>query len=107
MGQYFVYIMASKSKVLYTGVTNNLEKRVYQHKQKLIDGFTKKYRASRLVYYEATREPLSAITREKQIKGWTRNKKVALIEEMNPNWKDLSEEWYGETLPLRRGSGSG
>lgn len=94
VAQYFTYIMASKSKTLYVGVTNNLERRVYQHKQKLVDGFTKKYRINKLVYYEATPNVLSAITREKQIKGWLRSKKIALIESMNPEWKDLSQEWY-------------
>jgi putative endonuclease len=73
-------------------VTNNLEKRVYEHKQKLIEGFTKKYNTTMLVYYEGTNDVRTAIAREKQIKGWRRSKKIALIESMNPQWKDLSEE---------------
>jgi len=90
---YFVYIMASKSRTLYTGVTNNLVRRVYEHKQKLIPGFTKKYNLTRLVYYETMPEVRAAITREKQIKGWRRAKKIALIESLNPHWQDLSANW--------------
>ncbi len=91
--QYYVYIMTNKSRTLYTGVTSNLIRRVYEHKNKLIDGFTKKYNITKLIYYELTNEVTSAIAREKQIKGWLRKKKFALIESMNPQWKDLSEEW--------------
>jgi putative endonuclease len=91
--QYYVYIMTNRSRTLYTGVTGNLIRRVYEHKNKLVDGFTKKYNITKLVYYEATNEITSAIEREKQIKGWLRKKKIALIESMNPDWKDLSEEW--------------
>jgi len=91
--QYYVYIMTNKSRTLYTGVTSNLIRRVYEHKNKLIDGFTKKYNITKLVYYEVTNEVTSAIAREKQVKGWLRKKKIALIESMNPQWKDLSEEW--------------
>ncbi|HNB41690.1 MAG TPA: GIY-YIG nuclease family protein [Anaerolineales bacterium] len=94
MKTYYVYIMASKSRVLYTGVTNNLERRVYEHKNKLIEGFTNKYNVDRLVHYEETNDVNVAITREKQIKGWLRSKKIALIESANPQWKDLSLEWY-------------
>ncbi len=90
--QYYVYIMTNRSKTLYTGVTNNLLRRVFEHKNKLIKGFTKKYNITKLVYYEVTNEVSSAIAREKQIKGWLRKKKIALIESMNPTWKDLSEE---------------
>ena len=86
--------MASKSRVLYTGVTNNLERRVYEHKNKLIEGFTSKYNVDRLVHYEETNDVNVAIAREKQIKGWLRSKKIALIESANPQWKDLSLEWY-------------
>jgi len=93
MKQYYVYIMTNKSKILYTGVTNNLEHRVYSHKNKLIEGFTKKYKITKLVYFETTNNVESAITREKQIKGWLRSKKIALIESMNPEWKDISEEF--------------
>ncbi len=92
MKQYFVYIMTSKTGTLYTGMTNNLQRRVYQHKHKLVEGFTNKYNVNRLVYFEAFNEVLDAIAREKQIKGWRRSKKIALIESMNPKWQDLSEE---------------
>jgi len=91
--QYYVYIMTNKSRTLYTGVTNNLQRRVFEHKNKLINGFTKKYNITKLIYYEVTNEVTSAIAREKQIKGWLRKKKITLIESMNPEWKDLSEEW--------------
>jgi putative endonuclease len=91
--QYFVYIMASRSHVLYVGVTNDLQRRVGQHKQKVVEGFTQKYNVTRLVYYEMTNDVHVALNREKEIKGWLRKKKIALIESMNPQWKDLSEEW--------------
>jgi len=96
MGQYYVYIMTNRSRTLYTGVTNDLQRRVYEHKRKLVDGFTKKYNLSRLVYYETTNDVRSAIAREKQIKGWVRSKKIALVESMNPTWRDLSEGCYEE-----------
>lgn len=86
--------MTNKSKTLYTGVTNNLERRVFEHKHHLVKGFTNKYKITKLVYYEATNDVLSAITREKQIKGWLRKKKLALIESVNPRWKDLNEVWF-------------
>jgi putative endonuclease len=76
---------------LYTGVTNNLERRVYEHRHKLVDGFTKKYSVTRLVYYETTNDVQSAIEREKQIKGWLRQRKVALVESVNPGWRDLGD----------------
>ena len=88
--QYFVYVLASRSRVLYVGVTNALERRVFEHKQKLIPGFTAEYDVNRLVYFESTRCVLAAIQREKQIKGWRRDRKVALIESINPDWEDLS-----------------
>jgi len=94
MKQYYIYIMTNKSKTLYIGVTDNLERRVYEHKNKLIEGFTKKYNITKLVYYEMTNDVLSAIEREKQIKGWLRRKKIALIEAVNPKWADLSEEGF-------------
>ena len=93
MRQYYVYIMTNKSRTLYTGVTNNLERRVYEHKQKLIPGFTTKYNISRLVFFEATQDIKAAIEREKQIKGWLRSKKIALIESVNPQWEDLSSRF--------------
>ena len=93
MNQYFVYIMTNKSKTLYTGVTNNLQRRVYEHKEKIFKGFTAKYNVTKLVYFEIFNDINSAIRREKQIKGWLRKKKIDLIETTNPEWKDLSEEW--------------
>jgi len=93
MKQYYIYIMTNNSKTLYIGVTDNLERRVYEHKNKLIEGFTKKYNITKLAYYEMTNDVQSAIEREKQIKGWLRRKKIDLIEAMNPKWTDLSEEW--------------
>ena len=91
--QYYVYIMTNATRTLYVGVTNDLERRVYQHKQKLIDGFTKKYNLTWLAYYEQTSDVRSAIAREKEIKGWRRSKKVELIESFNPRWRDLSQDW--------------
>ena len=91
---YFVYILTNKhNTTLYTGVTNNLERRLYEHKNKLVEGFTKRYNLDKLVYYEATSDVRSAIEREKQIKGWTRAKKDCLIETINPQWRDLSLDW--------------
>jgi putative endonuclease len=92
--QYYVYIMASPKGTLYTGVTNNLKRRVYEHKHKLIEGFTKKYNVVRLVYCQETPDIRAAIAREKQIKGWRRSKKLALIKSVNPEWQDLSDGWY-------------
>ena len=94
MKQYYVYIMTNNSRTLYTGVTDNLVRRAYEHKKKLVEGFTKKYNITRLVYYETTSDVRAAIQREKQVKGWLRKKKIALIEAANPEWKDLSEGWY-------------
>ncbi len=93
MKHYFVYIMSSLSRRIYIGVTNNLERRVSEHKQKLVPGFTAKYNMTRLVYSETYTDINAAIAREKQIKGWLREKKIALIQSVNPMWKDLSEEW--------------
>jgi putative endonuclease len=90
VAQYYVYIMTNKSRTLYTGVTNDLARRVYEHKQKLLPGFTSKYNITKLVYFEATEDVYAALNREKQIKGWLRDKKIALIEAANSNWKDLS-----------------
>ncbi len=83
-----------RNGTLYTGITNDLERRVYEHKHKLVKGFTSKYNLMRLVYYEDTDDVSAAIAREKQIKGWLRRKKLALIESMNPEWKDLSDGWF-------------
>ena len=91
---YFVYILTNKTnKVLYTGVTNNLERRLYEHKNHLVDGFSSKYNTNKLVYYEVSESVESAIAREKQIKAYRRDKKIALINELNSEWKDLSLEW--------------
>ena len=95
MKTYYVYIMANKRRTLYTGVTNNLERRVYEHKQHMIPGFTRKYNIDHLVYFETWGDIRGAIGREKQIKGWLRTRKVALIIAKNPAWMDLSEGWYG------------
>ena len=92
MSQYYVYIMASRSGVLYTGVTSDINRRVGEHKEGQIPGFTKKYKVNRLVYYESMQEVNAAIAREKQIKGWRREKRVQLIETINPGWDDLSRE---------------
>ncbi len=95
MKQYYVSILTNRSKTLYTGVTNTLQRRLYEHKHHLVAGFTSKYHITRLVYFEETSDANAAIAREKQIKGWVRAKKVALIESINPDWRDLSEEWRG------------
>ena len=93
--RFFVYIMTNRprSHVLYTGVTGNLPHRVFQHKNKLVAGFTSRYNLTRLVYYEEFVYPDAAIAREKEIKGWRRGKKVQLIEARNPHWRDLAEKW--------------
>ena len=90
---YYVYILSSKTRVLYIGVTNDLEKRLWQHKQHLIPGFTKRYNVDQLVYFEHTQSIEGAIEREKHLKGWLRAKKVALIESVNPTWAELSAQW--------------
>jgi len=90
MNEYYVYIMTNKSRTLYTGVTNNLERRVLEHKSKSIPGFTCRYNITRLVWYEKFGDIRDAIETEKRIKGWVRAKKIALIESGNPEWKDLS-----------------
>jgi putative endonuclease len=92
--QYYVYIMTNRSGTLYTGVTNNIKQRVHQHKNKLIEGFTRKYNINRLLHVETFSDVYSAIAREKTIKGWLRKKKIELIDGANPDWKDLSEDWY-------------
>lgn len=90
--QYYIYIMTNKNNtVLYTGVTSDLKRRVFEHKEKLIDGFTRRYRVHKLVYYEVSEEPLSAIAREKQIKAGSRRNKLDLVQGMNPHWIDLYE----------------
>ena len=109
---YCVYILASRSRVLYTGVTSQLLERVKQHREGLVPGFTSRYRIHRLVYFETYQSPKPAIAREKEIKGWSGAKKVALIEERNPTWEDLA----GDLFPVyprkagpspAKGAGSG
>jgi len=93
--RFYVYIMTNRprSHVLYTGITGNLPHRVFQHKNKLVPGFTSRYNLTRLVFYEQFVYPDAAINREKEIKGWRRSKKIRLVESMNPHWHDLAESW--------------
>jgi len=90
MKTYYVYIISNHSKTLYIGVTNNLERRMYEHKNKLVNGFSKKYNLNKLVYFEQSQSIANTITREKQLKNWHREWKINLIESMNPKWEDLS-----------------
>ncbi|HDY68827.1 MAG: GIY-YIG nuclease family protein [Candidatus Scalindua sediminis] len=91
---YYIYLLTNwNNKVMYVGVTNNLIRRIYEHKNKLVKGFTKKYNVNKLVYYEVTQDVIAALTREKEIKKWRREKKDRLVNRMNPTWKDLSLEW--------------
>ena len=92
MRNFYVYLMTNwNNKVMYLGVTNDLERRVYEHRNKLLKGFTEKYNISKLVYFEETSDVTAAITREKEIKKWRREKKNALVERVNPDWKDLGQ----------------
>ena len=94
MKNYYVYILTNKTdQVMYIGVTNDLYRRLYEHKNDLVEGFTKKYRVHKLVYFEQTNDVHSALTREKELKGWRRSRKNALVETVNPQWIDLSEQW--------------
>jgi len=97
--QYFVYIMTNTSRTLYTGVTNDLVRRVYEHKNKIIPGFTSRYNISELVYFEKTSDVQTALAREKEIKGWRRAKKTRLIDSINPKWLDLSAAWFKDEIP--------
>lgn len=97
---YTVYILGSITGTLYIGITNDLVRRVRQHKHHTFGGFTEKYDVDRLLYYESFHEVTNAIAREKQLKGWRREKKIALIEKMNPKWEDLSKGWYDK--PVRQ-----
>ncbi len=97
---FWVYILASTSRHIYTGVTNDIERRVREHKDGRIEGFTRRYRIDRLVYCERFRYVVNAIAREKEIKGWDRRKRIALIEQANPTWEDLSLEWDKAIEPL-------
>jgi putative endonuclease len=98
---YFTYILASRSRTIYVGVTSDLRRRVFQHKQKTHPGFTARYNCNRLVWFETFSKVSAAIQREKEIKGWTRVKKIALIEVNNPTWEDLSEPWFPYLAPHR------
>jgi putative endonuclease len=93
LATYYVYIMTNRTRRLYIGVTNDLGRRVYQHKHHVMPGFTSKYFLERLVYFEETNDVRAAISREKELKGWRRSKKIALIEKLNPRWSDLSRGW--------------
>jgi putative endonuclease len=90
MNNYYVYVLASRTGTLYIGMTRDLVRRVYEHKHKLVPGFTARYGVDRLVYFEHTHDVAAAITREKTIKGWTRKRKLALVASVNPEWKDLA-----------------
>ncbi len=92
--RYFAYIMASRSRTLYVGVTGNLRKRVFEHKWREHEGFTARYNCDRLIWFEGFQYVQSAIAREKELKGWRRSKKIALVESINPGWVDLSRDWY-------------
>jgi len=92
----YVYILASRRGTLYIGVTNNLGRRMYEHKHGLVPGFTNKYKVNRLVYFEEFNRADDAIAREKQLKGWSRRRKVALIESLNPRLEDLTGQWLGD-----------
>lgn len=93
-GCYFTYMMASRSRTLYIGVTGDLHKRVFQHKWKEHEGFTARYNCDRLIWFERHQNVQRAIAREKELKGWRRARKIGLIESANPTWADLSREWY-------------
>jgi putative endonuclease len=99
---YYVYIMNSPSGTLYTGMTSDLRRRVYQHRHKLAKDFASQYNVVRLAYFEETTDINAAIAREKEIKGWWRSKKLDLIESTNPQWKDLAEGWFEESIPEKR-----
>ncbi|NCP04543.1 MAG: GIY-YIG nuclease family protein [Deltaproteobacteria bacterium] len=100
--RYYVYLLTNKNdKVMYIGVTNNLERRVHEHKTKMVPGFTEKYNVTKLVYFEETHDVRAAIAREKEIKKWRREKKNNLVVAVNPEWKDLSDGWF-EISPFGR-----
>ncbi|MFZ6035305.1 MAG: GIY-YIG nuclease family protein [Patescibacteria group bacterium] len=93
MNAYYIYIISSYSGTLYIGVTNNLQRRLFEHKNGLIDGFSKQYKCKRLIYFEEYNKVDQAIAREKQLKNWNRNKKILLIKKLNPDLKDISDDW--------------
>ena len=94
---YWTYIMTNRSGTLYIGVTNNLARRVHEHRHRLLSGFTSRYRIDHLVHAESFTGILDAIAREKQLKNWSQAQKLALITENNPEWHDLADEWFGPT----------
>ncbi len=95
MNNYFIYILTNElNNVIYTGITNDITRRIFEHKNKLVKGFTSRYNIDKLVYYEETSSINSALEREKQIKGWLKKKKITLIESNNPLWKDLSDGFF-------------
>ena len=96
MNEYYVYILTNRSGTLYIGVTSDLERRMYEHRHKLVKGFTSRYNIDRLVYIESTSDVDAAITREKQLKKWSRSKKIALIQSTNPTMDDLSRDWFDD-----------
>ena len=102
ISEYFVYILGSRSRTLYVGVTNDLARRIHQHKHKLNPSFTSRYNVTRLVYVERTGDVRAAIAREKQIKGWRRARKFELIQSISPSWQDLSEGWFENADPSLR-----
>src|SRR5215213_8207610 len=99
MREFFVYIMTNSSRTLYIGMTNSLEQRVWQHKEKTIPGFTRRYNLTILVYFESYPDRRTAFERERQLRYWLRDRKISLIEAMNPDWLDLSARWFGDALP--------
>ncbi len=96
---YYVYLLTNRSGTLYTGVTNDIQRRMYEHKNKLVEGFTKRYNIDMLVYSEVTSDIREALTREKQIKAWRRSKRIALIESANPQWRYLRDAWFYPAPP--------
>ncbi len=102
MRSSFVYIMTNAKEALYIGVTSNIERRVYEHKMKLIPGFTQRYNLTRLIYLEEFADIRDAIAREKQLKSWNRSLKIALIERSNPEWQDLAANWFKPTAKVEK-----
>jgi putative endonuclease len=100
---YFVYILSNRSRNLYVGVTGDLVRRMWEHHTHAVPGHTARYRIARLVYFEPIADPASAIAREKQIKGWLRSRKIALIERSNPTWEDLANDWFDNSTSRKAG----
>jgi len=96
MKTYYVYIMVSETGTFYTGITSSLKRRIFEHKSKVIPGFTSRYNVTKLIYVETFKTPDGAIRREKQIKSWRREKKIELIDSKNPTWRDLAADWYAD-----------